>query len=186
MDSVEDYASHLRVLRATRIMETSRVFAAVPLTRQLISWVHAYLVNYGECRSLVPLNALNLWQFGDISGCLTCWAPAPEWADQLIIDYLTAWVENPWTSSAVFVIPRVFQRRWSGLSRYVLELGTVAAVDVPGYTQTDIPVVIMYVPSHVRSLPPPDRSMDLHAGPPGPAWHWRQAEYVRRLQGGND
>ena len=79
---------------------------------------------------------------------------------------LNAWCERPLTTSAVFVIPRILQHQWRGLSRHLLELATYDPWTLPVDCQPVLPIpfVILYLGPHVRTLPDPYR-MD---GPPLP------------------
>ena len=50
---------------------------------------------------------------------------------------------------------------------------------VPGFTDSDIPVVILHLPCFVRSLPNP--RLDSPPQPHWAKWHKEQADYVRGL-----
>jgi hypothetical protein len=126
-------------------------------------------------------NSCHTWTFDQISGHATLWFPAPEWAHQLLDALVTAWTEQPWTTKAFFVVPRVFQRDWGRDSKHIMEIGTYAAPTIPDYGgHTDIPCVLVHLPCYVRSLPPP-RWVDTPTQPAGSAWHQEQAEHVRGM-----
>lgn len=122
------------------------------------------------------------WVWATIGHRYTVWTPSPEVAHLAIHTFLNFWVESPWDTSAVFVIPRVLQRDWHFMSRYVTEVGVYASTDLPpvlGYNSV-IPVVLLHCAPFVRRLPASDDRMDT---PPKfdrfQRWCLRQAEALR-------
>jgi len=113
----------------------------------------------------------------------TVWFPPPEIARQAIIFTLQAWCERPLTTSAMFVVPRILPAFWRGLSKHIQEITvlypTTFQFRVPPLLP--IPVVVLYLPPHTRSLPLPSSGVEPVAPSSGSAWHDRQAEAVRRL-----
>jgi hypothetical protein len=85
----------------------------------------------------------------------TVWFPPPEVAAQLLYFLLQCHVERPLTTSALVVIPRVMQKRWSRPSRHVLEVGSYQRDCVPFAHRSllTIPVVVLLIPCHVCVLP---------------------------------
>ena len=73
--------------------------------------------------------------------------------------FLSAYCELPLTTSGLFFIPRIVQAFWWGISRHIRELGVI----YPQVTRlryppaVPIPVMVLYVPPHQRSLPSPPR-----------------------------
>jgi hypothetical protein len=112
---------------------------------------------------------------------LSVWFPPPELAQQVLIGILEAWVEQPATTSALLFIPRTCMHSWAGLSRHITELETiyplVTALRHP--PRLPIPVVVLYIPPHTRSLP--THRMEYSSLPPGARWHTAEAEKVRGL-----
>jgi hypothetical protein len=127
-----------------------------------------------------------VWEARNLFDKLTIWFPPPELARQAITFTLEAWVERPLTTSALFLVPRVLPSFWHGLSRYIQELPLIRPLEpwlpMAYPPRLPIPVVVLYLPSHVRSLPPPESP---RMGLPAPAgkirWHEQQAEQVRGL-----
>jgi hypothetical protein len=135
---------------------------------------------------------LSRWQYQDWSqlwdaeaffDICTAWFPPPEVARQAITFSLEAWSERPLTTSFIFVVPRVVPAFWYGLSRHIHELGTIYPHKTPlRYPpRVCIPVIILYIAPHQRSLPTKDR-LARTALPPNAQWHQRQATSVRGLQ----
>lgn len=92
------------------------------------------------------------WTADRVHGQFTAWLPPPEAAAQVLSLYLKLWLEHPLTTSALFVIPRVLTRDWQFLSQYVITLGEVQPQSTPCLQHT-LPMVVLYIPTHVRTLP---------------------------------
>lgn len=127
-----------------------------------------------------------VWDARDLFGCLSVWFPPPEVARQAITFMLEAWVEQPLDTSAIFIVPRVIPAFWHGLSRYIQELPLLRPDDpwlpMSHPPRLPIPVVILYLAPHVRSLSPPrSRRMEPFTDPGTVRWHTEQAERLRGL-----
>ena len=110
----------------------------------------------------------------------TVWCPPPELAQPLLTFLLNSWVECPYTTAALLFIPRVLEGSWRHLSRYVIEEDVI----YPHKTLLQrppllpIPMVVLLIPTHVRTLSP--RRL-VTASDPAPAWHAAAAALMRRL-----
>ena len=113
---------------------------------------------------------------------LSVWFPPPELARQCLIGILESWVERPRSSAALLFIPRTLSRCWLGLSRHVLLIDTIFPNKTPLRSPPllPIPVLVLYIPPHVPSLPSP-RPMGATPKPKGFRRHEGAAERVRRL-----
>jgi hypothetical protein len=151
------------------------------------------LVNFYLART--PLLGLSppatRWEYRDwalpwnASSCFdicTAWFPPPEIARQVITFSLETWSERPLTTSFIFFVPRVVPAFWWGLSRHVHELGTIYPhkTPLPRPPTVPIPVVVLYICTHTRTLPTKDRLARV-ALPANAAWHKRAASSVRGL-----
>jgi hypothetical protein len=131
---------------------TQSVFNPVALHWALPSWVQQ------KCGSLGSPGLRDWqgeWSAGLVLDQFSLWAPPPTIAQQLLYFLLTTWVERPLTTSFAVLVPRVMQREWQNLSRYVQRVGEYAANTVPcGQQETalPIPIVLLYVAPHQRSL----------------------------------
>ena len=122
------------------------------------------------------------WSDFDIFDRLTVWFPPPELARPLLIHVLTLWSEKPWTTEALFIIPRVLAGFWQGLSRHLRELCVIKPHTYPLYRPPSlpIPIVVLHLSPHVRQLPTRDR-LDRA---PMPRWgrpHQEEAEAMRGM-----
>ena len=116
---------------------------------------------------------------------LNVWFPPPEVARQCIIFMLETWVEQPWTTSGLFFVPRTLSHMWDGLSRHLTSLGSfkIKDLDLASPPLLPIPVVVLYLPNHhrVAPLPRPRRRMDKSAYAADFLAHETEADYVRSL-----
>jgi hypothetical protein len=63
------------------------------------------------------------WRPANSFNRLTFWMPPPEIAAQLLFSLLQLYVEKPLTNTMLILIPRILQRCWTRLSRFILEVG---------------------------------------------------------------
>lgn len=164
---------------------TRAVFEPLPFDPNL---VHHFLSQLPWLGLWQPLQA---WDYRDWSqpwsapSCFntcTAWFPPPEVARQVITFALETWSERPLTTSFIFFVPRVVPAFWYGLSRHVHEIGVLYPHKTPlRYPCTlSIPIIVLYIAPHVRSLPTKDRLARTPL-PPDAHWHKRQATSVRGL-----
>jgi hypothetical protein len=113
---------------------------------------------------------------------LTVWFPPPEIARQVLSFLLENWTERPLTTSGLFFIPRTSAAMWRGISRHLVELPTLYPHLTPLRFRPilPIPVTVLYLPPHQRSLPVHDR---LGSTPVSSLekWHREQAALLRGL-----
>ena len=158
---------------------TASVFAPLVPDEQLVA---SYIRRF----DLPPDPTLVPWNSEGVGSHLldrfSVWFPPPELARQAITFVLGTWVERPLTTSALFFVPRVVPAFWFGLSRHLRELPMVhpRETDLAIQPALPIPIVVLYLAPHVRSLPAPDRVVP-SSKPKGLKWHREQAELLRRL-----
>ena len=113
----------------------------------------------------------------------TAWFPPPEIARQAITFSLEIWAERPLTTSFIFFVPRVLPAFWYGLSRHIVELGTIYPHKTPLRFPllVCIPIIVLYLSPYLCSLPTKDR-LAKSPLPANATWHQQQAASVRRLQ----
>jgi hypothetical protein len=162
------------------LLASERVLSAVPYCPLLGAWA---LVQVGLTGTpFVHVLSLDNWTFSMVHNRLTIWNPVPEVACQALRFFLDAWIEAPLTTAGLFMIPRILQRDWAFLSKHVNETVVIYPSALPSHLHCNslIPLVLLYVPCYVRSLPLPrldkltNRTVYEH-------WHYQQAEYVRGL-----
>ena len=156
-----------------------RIFEAVPFSMPLGQWVMGLLG-----RPSAPYCHLDFRQAmqGElVQGRTTIWTPPPECARQVLSWYLRQWVQHFLDSEAVFLIPRVLQKQWGHMCRYVMELGVFQGDLMPEACALDLPIpfVLLHIRPHQHTLRP--RRMDKAPLSQQKGWHAREAEKVRGL-----
>jgi hypothetical protein len=159
--------------------EVLRLFVGVQCTMDTLAWVESRYRSGRYGRGLTFCQSIGTWTVHDVIGRSTMWAPSPEWANQLINAVVESWIEQPWTTEAYFLVPRIFQRRWGRVTKHIIELDVIEPQLIPGGGDGDIPIVLLHLPCFVCLLPPPrlDRTPKPHVA----KWHVEQAEHVRGL-----
>ena len=122
------------------------------------------------------------WLDIPVMGTFTVWFPPPELARQVISYVLYRAVESPLDTAALFFIPRVLPAFWQNLSKYVIELPTLYPhrSDLRFPPVLPIPILVLYLPPHVRRPPTRDR-LDRPPPPYRARWHKQQAEELYGL-----
>jgi hypothetical protein len=164
---------------------TRAIFDPLPFDALLVDQFYQRIPQQGLRRSAAPWQYRHWASTWDASTCFnrcTVWFPPPELARQVICFILDAWVEQPLTTSALIFVPRVVQAFWWGLCRHIRDLGTIYPHLTPLRCPplVPLPVVVLYLPPHQRSLPTKDR-LDRPPVPPEAHWHREQAAQMRGL-----
>jgi hypothetical protein len=163
------------------IMESSIALGATSWTPAL-GRMALTTVGLAEDTEYFLHETLGTWSYDEIYGHLSMWFPVPEVARQAFVRFLDIWVEGPTTTSALFLVPRIMQKDWEYICKHVIVIGEYYPWTLPASCAYDshIPFVLLYVPCHVRSLPPPSldksTSTSFHR-----KWHTEQADYLRGL-----
>ena len=133
------------------------------------------LLPFTQSVALHQMDWTSTWSAENVLDRCTVWTPPPEMAQQALFRLLKLWTERPLTTSAIILLPRVLQRRWHRMSRHLHQLrsddyprisdltteGIKAKTDsfifnAPNATMHHcLPVVILYLATHERSLPKP-------------------------------
>ena len=124
----------------------------------------------------------SVWHTLPVLRHFSVWFPPPEIARQVISYCLYRYVESPLDTAALFFVPRVLPAFWQNLSRYVIELPTLFPhlSDLLSPPLLPIPVVVLYLPPHVRRVPTTNR-LDKPPPPYRARWHRQQADALRGL-----
>lgn len=156
------------------------LFDAVPYTEALGKWVR-------ETLELPPHQSLDHrdftcpGSFENIYRRVTIWTPPPECARQVLAGYLRKWVQDPEHTHGIFLIPRILQRQWGRVARYVVEVGIYLTGSLPIYCRfhSHLPFVLLHIPPHRLTLRRDRMELPSRSQPQG--WHKYQAETVRGL-----
>ena len=89
------------------------------------------------------------WSRSSLLGQSIFWSISPSFARQAILQALSVWIETPTTCGHIFLVPRILQRDFGRLSKFVVFCGQ--------YTNIPLPFVPL-VPFVIYIIPPFDRS----------------------------
>jgi hypothetical protein len=158
---------------------TQAVFDPLRFDPELVT---SYITNFHLAHDYIYCDWNSVWDARLCFDRLSVWFPPPELARQVLIFMLETWAERPLTSSSLFFIPRTVPAFWSGLSRHLIELPTIYPHLSPlRYPPVlPIPIVVLYLPPHQRSLSTKDR-LAWSAVPANAFWHRQQAALLRGL-----
>ena len=168
-------------LRLPSSLEAERVLCSVPMSEAFAAWCLA-AAGLDPTTPFTIQSEWSSWSFADIAHRLTVWSLQPETARQTLFAYLSAWVEVPTTTAAIFVIPRILQRDWGFISKHISCVGEFHPLDLPHLLPdySEIPFVVLCTYSHERRLPA--HRLEFPTSPSDePAWHREQVEELRRL-----
>jgi hypothetical protein len=158
---------------------TRAVFEPLHFDKELID---SYVGFYDLASHYVVCDWNSVWDSRICFNQLSVWFPPPELARQVLIFMLETWAEKPLTTSSLLFIPRTVPAFWWGLSRHLVELPTIYPHLTPLRHQPllPIPIVVLYLPPHKRSLCTKDR-LARSAIPAHAFWHRQQAALLRGL-----
>ena len=155
------------------------LFNPVRFTPTLQIWVCEFLnIDPLQCQHLELTNPRVVYQ-GQHK--VTFWTPPPECARQVIVSFLHMWVQTPFDTEAIFIVPRILQKQWGRISRYVEEKGVFLSnlLPAPYAFSSHLPFVLLHIAPHLSSLNNKRLERATHAKPNN--WHKRQADAVRGL-----
>jgi hypothetical protein len=112
----------------------------------------------------------------------TMWILSPVVSRQGFTEAIMAWVESPWDSSHLFLVPIIQQRSVGRVNKHVEFIGQFKEI-YWGRTQSPlVPFVLYYLPPFIRSLKTYRKDgMDTSSKIRAPQWVLYQVEHLRRL-----
>ena len=164
---------------------TGALFRAAPPSDELRAWV-VQLVG----SPFAPVHYT--WETDTSPWCLrsmrhhhTIWSLSPTIARQGLLAAVHAWVESPWDSSHIFIVPRLMQRDFGRVNKNIIFMGQFLDLPLPVDFDPVVPFVVLYLPPFVRHAKGLDDSPRLDASPKFrcPDWVRTQMEYLRGVSG---
>lgn len=156
------------------------LFDPVPYTTALGLWAMAE-VGFHDPNPPEHLAYNRVGDYNQIQGRLTIWTPPPECGRLVLTSYLRSWVQSPMNSRAIFLLPRILQRQWGRVAKYIKERGVYHAGLLPPSCSfvSHLPFVLLFIAPHTHVRRKDRMELPAPAQPPG--WHKHQAEQVRGL-----
>jgi hypothetical protein len=84
------------------------------------------------------------------------WTLTPTLARQAFSTAAMAWVEAPWYSSHIWLVPHLMQRDFGRVNKNILLVGHFWQLPLPADVQPLVPFLIFYLPLFIRSIPKPN------------------------------
>ena len=116
------------------------------------------------------------------------WCVSPSFARQAILQALSVWAESPTSSGHIFLVPRILQRDFGRLSKFVVYGGQYTDLPLPFIPL--VPFVVYYTPPFNRSQVYIQQQLQ-HDGKldtptvPVPFWIQEQFDVMQRMSSPN-
>eukprot|EP00978_Attheya_sp_CCMP212_P036872 scaffold170239_cov26-Attheya_sp.AAC.1 len=139
--------------RLSPSVETACVFRGALPTPSVVTWLKAIVCcdRPDMTHHWLILTSMASWAPGDCLGRSVLGFPPPHLARQMVTQVLLAWAESPLTTSALFLIPRVFQRQWRRANKALSIIGLVPTCHIHPVDvfNSEIPFMLLYLPAHI-------------------------------------
>jgi hypothetical protein len=123
-----------------------------------------------------------LWEPTYLMQTNNSWVLSPGISRQGITDDIMAWVEPPWDSSHLFLVPRIQKRSFGRVNKHVEFIGQFKEIPWGRAHAPRVPFVRYYLHLFVCSFKPnSDNGIDLSSKMRAPQWVRDQHEHVRGL-----
>jgi hypothetical protein len=124
----------------------------------------------------------NFWEPKRLMDTNTFWVLSPGVSRKGFTAAIMAWVESPWYSSHLFLVPRIQQRSFGRVNKHVEFIGQFKEIPWGRTHSPLVPFVLYYLPPFLRSLKTnSDDGMDPPSKIRAPQWVWDQVEHLRGL-----
>ena len=123
------------------------------------------------------------WSRSNMINHNVLWCVSPGFGKQAILQALYTWVETPTTCGHIFIIPRVIQREFGRVSKFVLFHGQHTDLPLP-FTPV-VPFLLFYIPPFDRHViyqqNREKQQLDLSPSRPMPFWIRKEVDKLHRL-----
>ena len=125
------------------------MWRAAPVSSQLLNWVLTSLPPLWppSTQWLVNTDFTDWSRSGMLKRCVF-WSVSPSFARQAILQALSVWVETPTSCGHIFFIPRILQRDFGRLSKFVVFGGQHTNLPLP--LTPLVPFVLYFIPPFDR------------------------------------
>ena len=126
------------------------LWRAAPATTITLEWVlHTIPFQCPTSTSWQIQSDFSDWSQSSMIKKSVLWCVSPSFARQAILRALSSWVESPTNSCHIFLVPRILQRDFGRLSKFVFFSGQY--IDLPLPFTPLVPFVLYYLPYFNRS-----------------------------------
>ena len=125
------------------------MWQAAPITETLPQWVlRKTLPLWPPYTCWIHQTDFTGWNRDIMIGRCVFWSVLPSSVHQAILQALSIWVETPTASGHIFLVPRLLQRDYGRLSKFVVFLGQFTEIPLP-FTPL-VPFVVYFIPPFDR------------------------------------
>ena len=125
------------------------MWRAAPITESILQWVLHVLPPLWSPSALRLLQTdFRDWSRDAMLGQCIFWSVSPSFARQEILQALSVWVETPTSCGHVFLVPRLLQRDYGRLSKFVIFNGQYTELPLP--FKPLVPFVVYFIPPFDR------------------------------------
>ena len=118
-------------------------------TQQLLEWTLSMLQEYWPLDTPFLFQSdFSNWNRSDMLQRSVFWCVSPAFARQAILQALSIWIESPTECGHIFLVPRIFQRDFGRISKFVLYAGQYDSLPLP-FTPI-VPFVLYVIPPFNR------------------------------------
>jgi hypothetical protein len=124
----------------------------------------------------------SLWEKKKLMHTNTFWVLSPGVSRQGFNAAIVAWVEPPWDSTYLLLVPMIQQRSFGRVNKHVEIIGQFKKIPWGRTHSPLVPFVLYYLPPFVRSLKTnSDGELDPPSKVRAPQWVPHQLEHLRGL-----
>ncbi len=164
--------------RSNGVLPLLDIFRPAEPSAALLSWVFSVAQVPHQLQTLDWLfrEDLDDWSRTPLLHRFTLWCPSPQFGRQCILEALLAWVEAPFDSGHLFIIPRIMQRDFGRMAKFVKFIGVFW--DLPLSFVPVVPFLVFYLPPFDRLQAYLEKTNSdftphrMESSPPARAPHW--------------
>jgi hypothetical protein len=162
---------------------TARLFRPAPITPALICWALTQLCDLHPTQwPSHLLHDTSPWTSDLLLGQHCLWSLSPTTARQGFTAGVLAWIQRPWESSHIFIVPRLLQRDFGAVNKNIIFCGQHDSLPLPSDFDPLVPFLLFYLPPFIRTLPPmANQRMDASSLLSCPDWVNAQMAELRGL-----
>ena len=125
------------------------LWRAAPASTTTLDWVLDTIpCNFPPFTTWTMQSDFSNWSQSQMINQSILWCISPSFARQAILRALSSWVESPTTSCHIFLVPRILQRDFGRLSKFVIFCGQY--IDLPLPFTPLVPFVLYFLPPFDR------------------------------------
>ena len=125
------------------------LWRAAPASTTILNWAQNKICfNFPTSNTWIMQSDFSNWSRSLMIHHPVLWCISPSFARQAILQALSSWVESPTTSCHIFLVPRILQRDFGRLSKFVIFCGQY--IDLPLPFTPLVPFVLYFLPPFNR------------------------------------